>query len=89
MHHADAKRLSVKVILRFQSSMEQIAEIATEIKNKVLYFGVYQNEIAEARYKGRVANIVWYYFGYDENDMVDCNFICHSSWVDDAQDKEY
>ena len=89
MHHADAKRLSVKVILRFQSSMEQIAEIATEIKNKVLYFGVYQNEIAEARYKGRVANIVWYYFGYDENDMVDCNFICHSTWVDDAQDKEY
>ena len=50
---------------------------------------MYQNEIAEARYKGRVANIVWYYFGYDENDMVDCNFICHSTWVDDAQDKEY
>lgn len=33
IHHSDAKRLSVKVILRFQSSMKQIAEIATEIKN--------------------------------------------------------
>lgn len=42
-----------------------------------------------ARYKGRAANIVWCYFGYDEDDMVDCNFICHSTWVDDAQDKEY
>lgn len=69
--------------------MEQIAGIATEIKNKVLYYDVYQNEIAEARYKGRAANIVWCYFGYDEDDMVDCNFICHSTWVDDTQDKEY
>lgn len=89
VHHAGAKRLSVKVILRFQNSMEQIAEIATEIKNKVLYYEVYQNEIAEAHYKGCAANIVWCYFGYDEDDMVDCNFICHSTWVDDAQDKEY
>ncbi len=66
VHHANAKRLSVKVILRFQSSMEQIAEIATEIKDKVLNYDVYQNEIAEAHYKGRAANIVWCYFGYDE-----------------------
>ena len=87
-HHAGAKRLSVKVILRFQSSMEQIAEIATEIKNKVLYYEVYQNEIAEARFKDHAANIVWCYFGYDEDDMVDCNYICHTTWVDDSQDKE-
>lgn len=59
VHHAGAKRLSVNVILRFQSSMEQIAEI----KNKVLYYDVYQNEIAEAHYKGRAVNIVWCYFG--------------------------
>ena len=50
---------------------------------------MYQNEIAEARYKERAANIVWCYFGYDEDDMVDCNFTCHSTWVDDTQDKEY
>ncbi len=89
VHHAEAKRLSVKVILRFQSSMEQIAEIATEIKNKVLYCEVYQNEIAEARYKGRAANIVWCYFGYDEDDMVDGNYICHTTWIDDSQDKKW
>lgn len=45
--------------------------------------------INEARYKGCAANIIWCYFGYDEDDMVDCNFICHSTWVDDTQDKEY
>lgn len=47
-HHAGAKRLSVKVILRFQSSLAQISEIASEIKNKVLYCDVFQNEIAES-----------------------------------------
>ena len=89
VHHAGAKRLSVKVILRFRCSMEQIAEIATEIKNKVLYYEVHQNEIAEAHHKGHAANIVWCYFGYDEDDMVDCNYICHTTWVDDLQDKKW
>ena len=88
VHHARAKRLAVKVILRFQSSREQIAKIATEIKNKVLYYEVHQNEIAESHHKGRAANIVWCYFGYDEDDMVDGNFICHTTWVDDSQNKE-
>lgn len=68
--------------------MEQIAEIATEIKNKVLYYEVLQNEIAEVRHKGHAANIVWCYFGYDEDDMVECNYICHTTWVDDSQNKE-
>ena len=89
LHHAKVKRFSVKVILRYHSSMEQIAEIAEEVKNKVLYCEVYQNEISEARYAGRAANIVWCYFGYDEDDILDCNFICHTTWVDDSQDKEW
>ncbi len=87
-HHAEEKRLFVKVILRFPSSMEQIAEIATGIKNKVLYYEVHQNEIAEARHKGHAANIVCCYFGYDEDDMVDCNYFCYTTWVDDLQDKD-
>lgn len=89
VHHAGAKRLSVKVILRYQSSVKQIAEIANEINHKVLYYEVHQNEMAEAFYAGRAANIVWCYFGYDEDDMVDGNFICHTTWVDKSQDKEW
>lgn len=88
-HHGSAKRLSVKVILRFSSEMERIAKFATEIKNKVMYCDVYQNEIAETRHKGCAANIIWCYFGYDEDDMVDGNYICHTTWVDDSQDKDW
>jgi len=89
VHHGLAKRLSVKVILRFDNSMEEIADIATEIRKKVLYYEVHQNEIAEARHKGNPANIVWCYFGYDEDDMIDPNYFCHTTWVDDTQDKNW
>ena len=89
VHQGNVKRLSVKVILRYQSSMEQIAEIANEIKSKVIYYEVHQSKSSETRYAGRAANIVWCYFGYDEDDMVDCNYICRTTWVDDLQEKEW
>lgn len=87
IHHALAKRLAVKVILRYQCSTEQIANIATEIRIKVLYCEVYQNQIAETHHRGKAANIVWCYFGYDEGDIIEGNFVCYSTWVDDLQDK--
>lgn len=89
VHHATAKRLSVKVILRYKFSWKEIADIAMQIKNHVLLCEVYQNAVAERYYKGRPANIVWCYFGYDEDDMIDSNFIGHTTWVDDTQDKEW
>ncbi len=89
LHNALAKRLAVKVILRFLSSMEQIADIASEIQKKVLYYEVHQNPISEAHHRGKPANIVWCYFGYDEEEIIDGNFICHTIWVDDSQDKNW
>jgi hypothetical protein len=89
MHHGMAKRLSVKVILRYESSLDEIADISLEIKDKVLFYEVHQNAMAEARHKNQAANIVWCFFGYDEDDMIDPNFICHTTWVDDAQDKSH
>lgn len=89
VHHARAKRLSIKVILRFPCSWEEIAEISKEIKDKALYYEVHQNEISELRFKGKRTNIIWCYFGYDEDDMANGNFVCHTTWVDESQDKKY
>lgn len=89
VHHATAKRLSVKVILRYKFSWKEIADIAMQIKNRVLFCEVHQNEVSERYYKGKPASIVWCYFGYDEDDMIDANFIGHTTWVDDKQDKEW
>ena len=69
--------------------MEEIADITSEIRQKILYYEVHQNEIAETRHRGKAANIVWCYFGYDEDDIIDTNFICYTTWVDDTQDKEH
>lgn len=89
VHHASAKRLAVKVILRYHCSMEEIADFSKEICKKALYYEVHQNAIAESRHKGNAANIIWCHFGYDEADMVNGSFVCYTTWVDDKQDKKW
>lgn len=87
--HANIKRMSIKVILRFPSTMEEIAKITNEIKDEAIYYDVYQNEKEESRFKGMPTKIVWCYFGYDETDIVNSNFAYKSIWVDDTLDKNY
>ena len=89
LHTLQAKRLRVKVILRYDSTYEEIADIAKEIKDKVIFADVYQNERSESHHKGKPANIVWCYFGYSEDDLVDGNYVCHTTWVDDNQNKDW
>lgn len=86
-HHGSTKRLVVKIILRFPSSLDEIAKLSIEIKNKILYCEVYHSKYSEEKHRGKAANIVWCYFGYDEDDMLRGNFICRTTWVDDFQDK--
>lgn len=87
--HTNVKRLSAKVILRYESTIDEIASIAHEIKNKIRYADVYQNSGMELRHKGKAANIVWCHFGYSEDDIVGCNYIYYTTWVDDSQDKAH
>lgn len=89
LHHAQVKRLAVQVILRYPYTDEEIAAVAMEIKDQVLYAEVYQNEQSELFYKGKPANIIWCYFGFDEDDMIDPNYVCYTTWVDETQDKNY
>lgn len=48
---------------------------------------VYNHDLSEKKFAGLPANIVWIYFGRDEDDMINSNFICHTTWVDESQDK--
>lgn len=89
VHVGAAKRLSAKVILRYPFTFEEIAIISKEIKEKIMYCEIFQNQKAEKYYSGKPANIIWCYFGYDEDDMVDSNYICHTTWVDNTQDKSW
>ena len=69
--------------------VQEIAAISLEIKERIARVEVHQNEIADARFRGKPANIVWCHFGYSEDDIIDCNFVFNTTWVDDTQDKKW
>ena len=87
--HANVKRISLEVILRFPYSEEELADIANEIKNDALYYDVYENQKSELRFRGLPNNIIFTYYGYDENDMINHNYAYRSVWVDENQNKDY
>ena len=86
---SSAKRYSAKVILKEPFSISEIGDISTDIKNRLLYEEVHKNEISERRWRGKPANIIWIYYGRDEEDMIHGHFLCRVTWVDEQQDKTW
>lgn len=89
LHNGLSKRYAVKVILKSPFSFEDISEITHEIINKVKKANVYQNEISQSHWQGKDANFVFCYYGRDESDIMNSNFLCHTTWADENQDKEW
>ncbi|MDQ0861287.1 caspase family protein [Bacillus sp. V2I10] len=89
VHTGNCKRYGVKVILKEPLSFEEISKVSIEITDKVKTAEVYKNQRSSGRRKGKLANIVWIYFGFDESDMKRGNFICHTTWCDDNQNKDW
>lgn len=88
-HAGSTKRYSAEIILKEVLDFKEIAEVSLEIINIIKRVEVYRNEISKKRYKGIPANIVWLYFGMDEDDIIQNNYICHTTWVDESQDKDW
>lgn len=88
VHTANTKRYSVKIILRNMYDLEKIAELSKEIVNKAKFYEVYSNESSEISMSGKIANIIWCYFGYDESDLINGRFALITTWIDDTQDKK-
>lgn len=87
VHHSFTKRYDVRIILKTAVTLTEIQEISKEINNILCKADVYQNKIAEKRFKGENTNIIWCFYGYNVEDIERCNFICKTTWVDDKQDK--
>lgn len=85
--HANVKRISMTVILRFPCSPEELAVIANEITNEAIHYEVYDTKQSEWRFKGLPNNIIFTYYGYDENDVINHNYAYRTIWVDENQDK--
>jgi len=89
LHSSNAKRYSVKVILKSAFSFDEIASINHKIVEKVKELEIYSNDLQQKRWRGVSANRIFCYFGFDEEDMINSNFVCHTTWVDDSQNKEW
>lgn len=89
MHKATTKRYSVGVILKEPFSLDEIAGIALDVTEKVRSIEVHSSSRSEWNLTGKSANIVWIYFGRDVSDMISRTYLCMTTWVDDAQNKEW
>lgn len=89
IHSSIAKRYSVKVILKRPLSFVEISLLNREIVEKVKSLNIYQNKMQQQRWQRKTASLVFCYFGLDETDIINCNYICHTTWADETQDKDW
>lgn len=77
------KRLAAFVILKNPDDTLLPAitkEIAAQIRNAEIY----ASESSEKRFKGRSADVIWCYFGYDETDLTRGNHFAYTIWTEDG-----
>ncbi len=83
----NVKRIAIKIILRFPCEKRDIAEIANEINKEAIYYDVFSSPNSEKKWKGKTNNIIFAYYGYDEEDVINGTYAFRSTWVDKDQDK--
>ncbi|MBR1429947.1 caspase family protein [Ruminococcus sp.] len=83
----NVKRIALKVILRFPCEKKDIAVLATEINKEAINYDVFSSLNSEKRWKGKPNNIIFAYYGYDEEDVINGTYAFRSTWVDENQDK--
>jgi hypothetical protein len=89
VHHGPNKRYAAKILLKNALSDTEIAEISKQIQKKLFFVDIYNNSRQEARYKGQSSDIIWLYFAYYKSDIIQGNYYCKTTWVNENLDKEY
>ncbi|MBC6361613.1 caspase family protein [Lactobacillus apis] len=82
------KRLRVKIIVKKFPHFFKIADLTNEIVNKVKNLDIFNSSSSEYLWKNKKANVVFCFFGRDEQDMMYQNFFCHTVWKDKAKNKK-
>jgi len=78
-HNGIAKRYNVKIILKQPFSFKEISILNLEIVEKIKSVDVYNNEISERYWRGKNANLIFCHFGLDETDLLNNNYLCHTT----------
>jgi hypothetical protein len=89
LHNGIAKRYAVKAIIKVPMSLEEISLVNLQIIEKVKVLNVFSNETEERQWNNQPTNLIFCYFGLDQSDIAFENYICHTTWADDTQDKKW
>lgn len=81
------KRLKVQIIVKNFPSFTQIANLTNQIVDKVKYLDIFNSSSSEVKWKNKKANVVFCFFGRDEQDMMFPNFFCRTVWTDKSESK--
>ena len=81
------KRFAAFVTLR-KADDTQLPRITREIVSQFRNSDVYANASSEHRFRGRSADAIWCYFGYDEEDIARSNHFAYTIWAATRQLQE-
>ncbi len=87
LNTATQKRLAVFVILKTGDD-SLVTDITRQIMPQVRYSDVYASAAGEARFRGKPVDVVWCYFGHDEEDLTRGNHFAYTIWTGDDKLRE-
>lgn len=70
-------------------SFKDISNINNKIVQQVRELEIYNNEQSERKWKTQLANIIFCYYGRDEFNIINSNYICNTTWIDETQDRNW
>mgnify|MGYP000059717716 FL=1 len=74
------KRLAVFILVKEKSNARQLSVITREAVQEVKYADVYSTQKMEDIHGHKSADAIWFYFGYDESDMVNHRYFATGIW---------
>ena len=78
------KRFAAFIILK-RADDTMLPAITKEIVSQFRNSDVYASESSEQRFKGRSADAIWCYFGYDDEDIQRSNHFAYTIWAENEE----
>ena len=78
----DMKRLCAFIILKNKKLSKWLPEITKEVVEQIRFADVAGSRKMEKRFKGKSAQAIWCYFGYDESDMIRSLYFAYTIWAE-------
>ena len=78
----DMKRLCAFIILKDRKLSKWLPEITKDIAEQIRYADVAGSRKMEKHLKGKSAQAIWCYFGFDESDMIRSLYFAYTIWAE-------